>query len=518
MVLSPLPAQPPAAQTIPVKGTVQDAAGKPVPGAAVRLEGKAASSTMQATSNADGLFAFDGVAPGQYMIRAEKPGLGAAGKAIDVSPGLPAIILKLQAAAPANAGQQMEFSDVPNFTIAAVTDWTAAGGHGSDNILRASESLTRDTVNLKKGADSSTSSGMPDIEPNASLRAELAAHPASFEANAKMGAFYLRAGEYHAAIPHFEAACRARSGSPPCEYSRALTLLEKGEFLEAREPVRTLLAKQPDASLIRLDGELDEKLGDPLAAVKALEQAAREDPTEENYFQWGSELLLHRAIWQAKDVFAAGAKRYPRSARLLTALGSALFACALYEDAAQRLCEAADINPGSAEPYLFLGKVERSSPNSLECVEPKLAEFAQRNPKNPLASYYYAMAIWKQSGQSTDPQTLAQVETLLHKAIDLDPQCSDAYLELGMVSSARHQDAQAIDYYSRAIAANPQLLEAYYRLAVAYDRVGEREKAKREFELHEQLEKKQKALVEEQRREVKQFLVVQGKPAEATKP
>jgi hypothetical protein len=48
-------------------------------------------------------------------------------------------------------------------------------------------------------------------------------------------------------------------------------------------------------------------------------------------------------------------------------------------------------------------------------------------------------------------------------------------------------------------------------LGVAYDRVGEKAKAKGEFQLHDEIEKRRAAEVERQRKEVKQFLVVAGK-------
>ena len=67
-----------------------------------------------------------------------------------------------------------------------------------------------------------------------------------------------------------------------------------------------------DAALHRLLGELDEKMGDPLAAVHEDEQAVRLDPSEQNYFAWGSELLLHRAVVrQAAEVFKSGTRAYP---------------------------------------------------------------------------------------------------------------------------------------------------------------------------------------------------------------
>jgi Flp pilus assembly protein TadD len=72
---------------------------------------------------------------------------------------------------------------------------------------------------------------------------------------------------------------------------------------------------------------------------------------------------------------------------------------------------------------------------------------------------------------------------------------------------------KAIQLYTKAIEVDPQLGEAHYRLGVAYDRLGQREKAQQEFQLHSEIEKRQAAAVERERREIKQFVVVQGQPA-----
>ncbi len=65
--------------------------------------------------------------------------------------------------------------------------------------------------------------------------------------------------------------------------------------MSAREEVRKVLAKADDAEGHRLLGELDERLNEPLEAVREYEKAARMDPSEQNYFEWGTELLLHKA-------------------------------------------------------------------------------------------------------------------------------------------------------------------------------------------------------------------------------
>ena len=281
--------------------------------------------------------------------------------------------------------------------------------------------------------------------------------------------------------------------------------------LKPNDPGReeaALAGSNHEANQHRLAGELDERSGDPLAAVHEFERAVHLEPSEQNYFEWASELLLHRAVWQAQEVFQKGVAAYPKSARLLAGLGAALFAGARYDEAAQRLCEASDLNPANPEPYIFMGKVQIAAPNPLACVEKKLARFVHDQPGNSLANYFYAMAILQRQQQSPDKQTVQEAYTLLTKAVTIDAKCSDAYLQLGILSAAKRNFLKAIDYYRKAIDANPESGDAHYRLGVAYDRVGEPEKAKQEFRLHDEIEKLQAEEIERQRREVKQFLIV----------
>ena len=202
---------------------------------------------------------------------------------------------------------------------------------------------------------------------------------------------------------------------------------------------------------------------------------------------------------------------------MLTALGASLFAAALYDEAALRLCDASDLSPAGPEPHIFMGKIEKESPTPSSCVEQKLARFLQKQPDSSLANYLYAMAVWKRQELRPDPLALQQVETLLTKAVKIDRNCVDAYLQLGILHSSQHNYKKAIGFYTKAIELDPQLGEAHYRLGVAYDRTGEQTKAKAEFALHDEIEKQNAAAVERQRREIKQFLVVlQGQPTHPT--
>jgi len=539
-LISVLPAAVVAQQTHPqhgdgvtIQGNVLNSAGKSIGDASVWLEQEGTLKHVETKTNAAGVFAFTALPPGRYLLSAEKSGQKSHGTVVLVSPqgDRKNIDLILEASVPIRSGssaaspsppQAMEFSDKPNFTIAGVTDWTAVGGHGSDSALRTSEDLARKTLTLKPDGlnrlgPASPGDASKENESESKLRAALAGAPGSFDGNHQLGEFYFHAGRYRDSIPLLQAAYQIDPTMDDNAYDLALAYKEVGDFSRAREYVQKLRTHKNSADLHRLAGELDEKLDDPLAAVREEEEAVRLDPSEQNYFEWGSELLLHRAVWQAAEVFRNGAKLYPKSSRMLTALGASLFAAALYDEAALRLCDASDLNPTDAEPYIFMGKIEREAPTPLPCVQEKLARFLQKQPDSPLANYLYAMAVWKRQELQPDPLALQQVETLLTKAVKIDRNCVDAYLQLGILYSSQRNYEKAIGFYTKAIEVDPQSGEAHYRLGVAYDRTGEPAKAKQEFVLHDEIEKQKAAAVERQRREIKQFLVVlEGQPTHPT--
>jgi lipopolysaccharide biosynthesis regulator YciM len=129
------------------------------------------------------------------------------------------------------------------------------------------------------------------------------------------------------------------------------------------------------------------------------------------------------------------------------------------------------------------------------------------------------VSLWKQTeggkssengGEKSNDRS-ARIESLLLKAVRLDPKLSAAYLQLGILYSERGDIARAISAYREAIAAGSDfddtLTQTHYRLAQAYLRNGQQDKAKEELELHAALVKKTQQDAERKRQEVQEFVI-----------
>lgn len=499
--------------TEPVRGIVLNGEGNAVSGAVVHLSGKRGFLAQTLTSPA-GVFVFTGVNSGTYTLTAEKSGLHSQSLSLNLPAGNhEALRLTIQNSPPSGDLSAMQYSDAPAFTVAGVTDWTAIGGHGSDANLRTSETLARDTLALEPPGATSGHPSQVDRRKEAQLRAALAASPGTFDASHRLGEYYLHAGRYGEALPLLESAWHIDPANRENTYDLAQACRGMGDLQQARAHISALLAHGANSEWYHLAADIEEQSGDPLLAVRDYQQALALEPDEENYFALGSELLLHRAIWQAQETFRKGAVAWPKSLRLQTGLGASLFAAALYDEAALHLCAASDLDPTAAEPYLFMGKIETAAPKPLPCIEQKLARFVAQQPDNSTANYLYAAVLLKSQEHTPDPRTMERAESLLRKAVASDGKNADAWFELGNIAASRRADAAAIQDYRNAIDANPQLAAAHYRLAVAYERNGDSVKAKQEFLLHDRIAQSQQEATNQERKKIQQFIFSQPAPS-----
>jgi tetratricopeptide (TPR) repeat protein len=541
------------AGTAMVQGYVRDSSGRPVVNATVFLQLATGTQLLAAQrqithTDSEGAYRFAALREGSYTLRAEMNGYGEAiigpvslapkeTKKIDLG------LVSPKASQPQSAlpgtpateklAQAPEFFDEPQFTVAGVTQATNSGGHGSDTVLRATEALAKATVSLSK--ESAVSSRpATSAATKSSLRDAVARDPENFEANRRLGKSLVDNGKSTEAVPYLERAARLNPGDDDNSYELALAYADAGNPDRARTQARALLLRQDKThqnrpELHHLLGAVEEKLGNPLEAVREYQHAAELDPSEPNLFDWGTELLTHRALEPATEVFTRGNRLFPKSVRMLVALGVAWYARGSYDRAAQCLMNASDLAPDNPTPYVFLGKMQSVETTPSAGSVERFARFAHLQPDNALADYYYAVSLWKQSASvagaehdiQQDTERSTRVEALLLKAVHLDPKLGAAYLQLGILYSQRADFSRAISAYQKAIkvsaeeassqVADPQLEEtleeAHYRLAQAYLRTGDKARAQEELQLHGQFAKKTKEDAERERREIQEFVI-----------
>ncbi len=519
-----------------VQGSVRDSRGNPVANVTVSILLEAGNEipavpTQIAHTDSEGMYRFAALPAGAYSLRAQLNGyvdavvgpvsiaaketrkidlvLGSAKASEEASEAKRAALGETALAKP-NI-QPPAFYDEPQFTVAGVTEASNSGGHASDTVLRTTEELARATASL-----SNTTSTTPSKTPGNGSNTESEQPPAATETS-----------------------------------------------------LRGAVARNPnDAALRHQLGNVEEKLGNPLEAVREYQRAAELELSESYLFDWGTELLTHRALDPATEVFARGNRLFPKSTRMLVALGVADYARGSYDEAAQYLGSASDLDPANPTPYLFLGRMQSAATAPLAGTVQRLGRFVELQPDNPLANYYYAVGLyavglWKESENRSGTQSLtsadaglddhsdrpppnadvqfARVESLLQKAVKLDPKLGVAYLQLGILYSQRGDFSRAIPAYERAIAVmseeasphpasaqgassqashreavyseavhpetNEALAESHYRLAQAYLRTGDKAKAQEELQLHAQLSKKAKEDTDRQHREIQEFVI-----------
>ncbi len=462
-----------AQSTIPpgngtVHGKVCDSEHRPLAGVEVLLRSATGTQTWKTRSDSNGAFAFSSLPEGNYTLSAEDSKRTAASASLSLAAGQ-------TETTDLTLSPGLAFFDEPTFSVAGVTDTTNLGGHGSNTVVQAKSALAKATVSLSTNVNSQT------VANESALREAQQKTPENFSANLELAKFLVDTGRSEQAKPFL---------------ARASAIEHSKNSLSAPEK----------SNLHHLFGNVAEQTGDPVAAVREYQRAAELDPTEPNIFDWAAELLLHHAPEPAAEVFNHGHTLFPRSVRMLVGLAVASYVRGSYRDADLRLCEASDLAPDDPAPYVFLGKILMVESTVSAEVAARIARFAERQPQNATANYYLALSLWKQHQQSDDAEIGIRVQSLLEKAIAIDPTFSEAFLQLGIVHFERKNFPQAIAAYQQSIAVNPKLEQAHYRLAQAYRLSGQPLKAQEELKLFETLSRETQAEAERERSDIKQFV------------
>jgi tetratricopeptide (TPR) repeat protein len=270
---------------------------------------------------------------------------------------------------------------------------------------------------------------------------------------------------------------------------------------EAWNMLSTLADADNSARTQSLLGEVDEKDGKFRSAGLHFNRALQLDPSENNAWQLGDELLKHWSFSAAITIFDAASAKFPDSKRLRVGLGAALFGAAQYGKAVPVFADLLAHNPNNAMYAELLG-ISCNAP--LRISDPRclqLVAYAKGHPADAKAATYAATLLLA----TGEEKNVESAKHLLQHAIRADPSLPEAQFQMGMILQDQTDWEGSIPWLERAVKLKPELAQAHYRLALAYRRVGRQKDEQAEIALYKKFAGQEQAEMTRRLNEVTRF-------------
>jgi tetratricopeptide (TPR) repeat protein len=476
-----------------ITGSVRDAGGKPIEGAMITLTARQTGVVVvQVTSDVEGQYQCDRIPLGEFKVSVTFEGYVA-------PPARPVTISQQALHAEVDFALTVETSKVeskaanqspstPKFEAAGVRGLIDPGGYSAGANASAASGLIKEVADVKRG-DKDPGESAEDVGPCAlepGLKTEVEANPDSSVAKQKLGNFYVAHKEPRKAIPLLERAHQIEGSNAGIAKDLAIAYLKNEQFDAARELLTVLAEKQNDATIHELLARAEEGSGMYLEASQQYKMALISQPSEENFFAVGYELILAGKPAEATHAFQEGISPHPGSIKLLLGLGTAEFLQGNPSAGIRSILHATDLAPADPAPYALLASASAIHTEESSQIRDALQRFAEIAPDNPDASYDYALSLWNLHRAGFSAADMNHVEGLLKQAIERKPDFANAHFLLAEVYSQRADYKDAVREYNATLRWEPQRTEAHYRLADVYRHTGRKDLAAQELHLFQE--------------------------------
>jgi tetratricopeptide (TPR) repeat protein len=235
-----------------------------------------------------------------------------------------------------------------------------------------------------------------------------------------------------------------------------------------------------------LRGKIEAALGRPREAQSDLEEAFAQAPREENYaLDLGLFCLRQELYAKAAEVFEKGTQANPSSPYLWLGLSVALFQHGEYARCLEACRHLLHLRPDFAPAWLMQAFV-LGLEGKLEEAEKAAAQGLNAPNPHPYLYYFHVSLLLKL--QSTDYPRLLRELALAEHGI---PACSLCGLAESKVHQAQGNIPAAIADLEQTVKLDPNFPEAWYRLALLYERADRPQDAERARARHSQLKTQQ---------------------------
>jgi tetratricopeptide (TPR) repeat protein len=485
-----------------INGRVSGIGGHLISGASITLSdyntGAPISTVLTAS---DGTYVISTVKYGIYNLTARYAGYESPkSKVVTVVAATVVVDLQLKQSSEDNttsgiprATPMDATTNPPSFAAAGVSGSINGSGYSS---AASSEEASR-VMDLVVGLNGSHSMTPEAADERAGCNQEqnlykaVKSNPNSFEANHKLGEFYLQHGDALSSIDYLQTASRILPENIENSRGLAAAYLEAGRYATAIGLLQRLLEKNgTDSDLHLLLAKAYASSNMYSGAINEYKLAAALGIHDQNLFESGIGLIDLGSADEAKKTFASAVVKYPDSARMWLGLGIAEYLLQQKADAIQSLLRARDIDPQYLPPYSFLANLSGTSSEADTKIANSLTHLIALHPDSAEAHYDYALALWKRYKQIPNAGATAKIESELKLAIAQNPRNSEAHYLLGVIYADMSDYAHAAEELSQSVDLNPNNAESHYRLALTYRGLKEEDLADRQFKIFEAMRTK----------------------------
>jgi predicted Zn-dependent protease len=279
------------------------------------------------------------------------------------------------------------------------------------------------------------------------------------------------------AVPYLQAAFAHDPASYDTGYDLAVAAIQAKEFETAIATAKDLIRQGHDTSeLENIFAEALAATGEINSAIEAYKKAIKLDPQDENnYLDFTSLCIDHRAFEDGMEVITLGLEIHPKSERMMFMRGVLQASQNEMELAEKDFQEASLLAPQQSLGIVGLGSIYLEQGHSEEAVQVIRARLRQK-PEDASLLYLLGENLMR-SGALPGQPAYSEAQAALEKSVKLNPGLCLPHISLGSIYMEEARYADAAVQFEQARAIDPTEKSSYSHLAVAYRRLGQPEKA-----------------------------------------
>lgn len=285
-----------------------------------------------------------------------------------------------------------------------------------------------------------------------------------------------------------------RPGEPDAKAAAAAT--QRGDWRAAAERWWAVWLASPegDARACAEAAHALIELGDAESADNLLDQGLALFPKDANLFEWKSRSLEKLGFRRAAEEYQQRALELePSRASALLGLGRLRVDLGLETSAVGPLRQFVTQTGGDMASYSLLARALRGSGDASGSYQAWRRAFELGQPKVEELLSASSLAL-DPDVRGAHPEAPATSRGWLERALTLDPMCTRAHFQLGLLSHELGAYEQATEHYRRAVETDPGCLMAITNLAILHsgagDEVGTRNMVGRALELEKDADRR----------------------------